>query len=59
MSKLSFARIMYGTNEDLGTSPWMHSKSVQSPLHHSINGTNAAQENWVRRILRAVLPSRF
>ncbi len=59
MSNLSFARIMYGTNENPDTSRWMQGGPTPSRLTYSAAPANAPLENWLRKILHAVLPNHF
>ncbi|HEY4978640.1 MAG TPA: hypothetical protein VII25_05705 [Candidatus Acidoferrum sp.] len=58
MSNLSLARIMYGSNEDPGTSAWMHSASMRSQLPNSLHAAHSSSETWMSRILTVLLPNR-
>jgi hypothetical protein len=59
MSNLSFARIMYGTNENPDSLSSMYAGTLPSHLPKPISGLHAPLENWVRKILHSVLPTRF
>jgi hypothetical protein len=57
MSNLSFARIMYGSNEDASVSTWMHSSSLRSqPPGSPVPGAVSSQ-NWMQKLLSAVMPN--
>lgn len=57
MSNLSFARIMYGSNEDSAVSTWMHSSSPHAQLSNSLAPTGVSTQNWMHRLLSVVLPN--
>ncbi len=58
MSNLSFARIMYGSNENPATTRWINTTSGASHLSNSIQNAQGPMGNWVRRILHSILPNR-
>jgi hypothetical protein len=58
MSNLSFARIMYGSNEDSAVSAWMHTSSAQSQFSGVPSPAASSPQNWMQKLLAAVMPGR-
>ncbi len=58
MSNLSFARIMYGSNEDATVSTWMHSSSARSQFSGVLSSADASSQNWMQKLLSVVMPNR-
>ncbi len=58
MSNLSFARIMYGSNEDSAVSTWMHSSSLRLPVLAAPAHSPASEQSWMQKLLSVVMPNR-
>ncbi len=56
MPNLSFARIMYGSNEDSTVSTWMQSSSFRSQFSALLPLSATSSQNWIQKLLSAVMP---